>query len=86
MKFSVKWLREHLEFDQDYQSLEKKLNELGLEVESMVNPSDKLKDFKVVEIINVKKHPNADKLNLCDVYYDNKTIQIVCHIEFTNAG
>ncbi len=86
MKFSVKWLREHLEFDQDYKSLTKKLNELGLEVESMVNPLDKLKDFKVVEILNVKKHPNADKLNLCEVYYDSKKIQIVCGAKNARKG
>ena len=65
MKFSIKWLREHLRFDQDYSNLLDTLNKLGLEVENMINPFDQLKAFKVVEILEVNKHPNADKLTLC---------------------
>ena len=67
MKFSIKWLREHLNFDQDYSNLFDTLNKLGLEVENVINPFDQLKDFRVVEILEVKKHPNADKLTLCQV-------------------
>ena len=47
MKFSIKWLREHLRFDQDYSNLLDTLNKLGLEVENIINPFDQLKDFRL---------------------------------------
>ena len=76
MKFSIKWLREHLRFDQDYSNLLDTLNKLlGLEVENMINPFDQLKAFKVVEILEVNKHPNADKLTLCQVSTGKKNFK-----------
>ena len=86
MKFSIKWLREHLSFDQNYSNLLDTLNKLGLEVENMINPFDQLKAFKVVEILEVKKHPNADKLTLCQVSDGKKKLQIVCGAKNVKKG
>lgn len=86
MKFSIKWLREHLSFDQDYSNLLDTLNKLGLEVENIINPFDQLKDFRVVEILEVNKHPNADKLTLCQVSDGKKKLQIVCGAKNVKKG
>ena len=86
MKFTVKWLREHLDFKQNYIELVNRLNAIGLEVESFKNPFENLKGFKIVEITNFAKHPNADKLNVCDVSDGKSKYQIVCGANNVKTG
>ena len=86
MKFSVKWLREHLSFDHKLSELIDKLNQLGLEVENVIDPSKFLKKFIVAQIVKVKDHPNADKLSLCEVFNGIETIQIVCGAKNVKTG
>ena len=68
MKFTIKWLREYLDFDLSVDVLSENLTKLGLEVENISNPYQLLKDFKVCSIKKTYKHPNADKLKVCEVF------------------
>ena len=78
MKFTWKWLLDHLETDKNLSEILEMLPKLGLEVASVVNLAEDLKSFVSVEIINVKKHPNADKLNICQVFDGRNTFNVVC--------
>lgn len=86
MKFTVKWLREHLDFKQNCFELVNQLNAIGLEVESFNNPFQNLKGFKIVEITNFAKHPNADKLNVCEVSDGKSKYKIVCGADNVKKG
>ena len=67
MKFTLSWLKEHLDTDADAATIAEKLTAIGLEVESITDPGAALKDFIVGEVVTAEKHPNADKLRLCTV-------------------
>ena len=87
MKFTLSWLKEHLDTDADAQTIGAKLTSIGLEVESISDAGAALKDFIVGEIITADKHPNADKLKLCSVNAgDGALLQIVCGAPNARAG
>ena len=67
MKFTVDWLKDHLDTKKNDNELIEKLTDVGLEVESFENLSSSLDSFKVAKIINAEQHPNADRLRICDV-------------------
>ncbi len=79
MKFTIGWLKEHLETKFKDNEIIEKLTDIGLEVESFERVSSDLDNFKVAKILNVAQHPNADKLNVCDVDIGEKnTVKVVC--------
>ncbi len=78
MKFTWKWLLDHLETDRNLTEILETLPKLGLEVASVINLAEDLKNFISVEIKEIKKHPNADKLNICKVFDGKITYQVVC--------
>ncbi len=86
MKFTLSRLFDFLETDASVACITNALNNLGLEVESVYNPADSLADFKVGTIISAEKHPNADKLQVCQVKTDTGIIQIVCGASNARAG
>jgi phenylalanyl-tRNA synthetase beta chain len=87
MKFTISWLKEHLDTDADAATIADKLTSIGLEVESVTDSSAGLKDFIVGEVISAEKHPNADKLRLCSVNAgDGAPLQIVCGAPNARAG
>ena len=86
MKFTLSWLKEHLETDADAETIGAKLTSIGLEVESISDAGAALKDFTVAEIITADKHPNADKLKLCKVETDVGIKQVVCGAPNARAG
>ncbi len=87
MKFTLTWLKEHLDTDADAQAIAEKLTSIGLEVESISDPGAQLADFTVAEIVTAEKHPNADKLRLCSVNAgDGAPLQIVCGAPNARAG
>jgi len=87
MKFTLSWLKEHLDTDADAQTIANKLTSIGLEVESISDTGAALKDFIVGEVITADKHPNADKLRLCSVDAgDGAPLQIVCGAPNARAG
>ncbi|OAI45040.1 phenylalanine--tRNA ligase subunit beta [Rhizomicrobium sp. SCGC AG-212-E05] len=86
MKFTLSWLKEHLDTDAGADVIGDKLTSIGLEVESITDPGAALKDFVVGEVITADKHPNADKLRLCTVSDGKEALQIVCGAPNARAG
>jgi len=86
MKFTLSWLKEHLDTDADAATIGTRLTAIGLEVESITDPGAALKDFIVGEVVTAEKHPNADKLRLCTVSDGKDTLQIVCGAPNARAG
>src|SRR5471032_3065325 len=87
MKFTLSWLKDHLETDADAQTIAAKLTSIGLEVESVSDAGAGLKDFIVGEVLTADKHPNADKLRLCTVSSgEGSPLQIVCGAPNARAG
>jgi len=86
MKFTLSWLKEHLDTDATAAQIAARLTAIGLEVESVTDASAALKDFIVGEVITAEKHPNADKLRLCSVSDGKDTLQIVCGAPNARAG
>ena len=79
MKFTIGWLKEHLDTNLKDKQIIEKLTDIGLEVESFENISSDLDTFKIAKIINAEQHPNADRLKVCDVDIGLKsTVKVVC--------
>ncbi len=79
MKFTKDWLSDHLNTKKSEQQIIEKLNGIGLEVENVEHAKSELSDFIVAKIVKANKHPNADRLKLCDVEIGAKeTIKVVC--------
>ncbi len=79
MKITYDWLKDHLKISAKEDKLLEKLTDIGLEVESIENLSEGLDLFKVAKIVKTEKHPNADRLKVCDVDVGNKEIKkVVC--------
>jgi len=79
MKFTIGWLKEHLDTKYKDNKIIEKLTDVGLEVESFENFNSELDSFKVAKIINAEQHPNADRLRVCDVDIGEKnTVKVVC--------
>ncbi len=79
MKFTKDWLSDHLSTSKSEIQIIEKLNGIGLEVEKVEPVKNELSDFIVAKIIKANKHPNADRLKLCDVDIGAKeSIKVVC--------
>ncbi len=79
MKITFDWLRDHLKTSSKEKDLLKQLTNIGLEVESVENLSADNELFKVAKIIKTEKHPNADRLKVCDVNIGEKDLKkVVC--------
>lgn len=79
MKFTLDWLRDHIETDLSVDEISEKLTSLGIEVEEIIDNNKKFENFVVGLVIKREKHPNADKLSLCQVDAgNNKILNIVC--------
>ena len=86
MKFTMSWLKEHLDTDARLEDVIYALTDLGLEVEEIINPADRLKSFTIGKVLISEKHPNADKLQVCQVQIDDGTSQIICGAPNARAG
>ena len=79
MKITTDWLKDHLETEFNENQIIDKLTDVGLEVESVEKQSDELDSFVVAKIIKAEKHPNADRLRVCDVDIGSgKPVKVVC--------
>ncbi len=79
MKITYDWLKDHLETKSDENQLIERLTDIGLEVESVEASSIDLDLFLIAKIIKVEKHPDADRLKVCDVNTGNGNIlKVVC--------
>ncbi len=86
MKFTLTWLKEHLDTDASLNEIGDTLNALGLEVESIENLTETLAPFKVAHVISAEKHPNADKLRVCQVDTGTEKVQVVCGAPNARTG
>lgn len=86
MKFTVGWLKDYLDFDCSLIQLSHKLTSIGLEVENIKIPITDPEKFIVCKVIKVEKHPNADKLKVCDVSDGKDNYNIVCGAENVKNG
>ena len=86
MKFTWNWLQDHLDTDHDMATILDALPMLGLEVESVDDPKDRLGAFLIAEILEAKPHPDADKLQICSVSNGTETLQIVCGAPNARTG
>ncbi|MCU0424406.1 MAG: phenylalanine--tRNA ligase subunit beta [Candidatus Kapabacteria bacterium] len=87
MLISQRWLKELVDFSATPEELERILTMLGLEVEKIERPGDKLRNFVVGEVLTKEKHPNADKLSVCTVAVGGGTVNtIVCGAPNVAAG
>ncbi len=79
MIITLPWLKEHLQTKANQTEIIEKLTNIGLEVENVKQNSGELGKFKIAKIIKAEKHPNADKLKVCDVSIGGKDIlKVVC--------
>ena len=76
MKFTFSWLKDHLNTSANVNEIVDCLNKIGLEVSSLKTYKTDVNKLKVAKIIDVKKHPNADKLNVCTIPDPNTSSQL----------
>ena len=86
MKFTLSWLKEHLDTTATLDEIEFALSDLGLEVEGIENPADALKTFTLAKVKHAQQHPDADRLRVCTVETDEGDKQIVCGAPNARAG
>src|SRR3954452_12655525 len=87
MKFSLEWLKDHLETAASAQEIADKLTAIGLEVEALSNPAEALAPFVVAKVLSAEKHPQADKLQVLTVDAGTgEHIQVVCGAPNAHAG
>ncbi|MEO8141167.1 MAG: phenylalanine--tRNA ligase subunit beta [Sphingomicrobium sp.] len=87
MKFSLSWLKDHLDTDADAPTVAEKLTSIGLEVEAVSNPAEALKPFRVARVLTAERHPQADKLQVLSVDTGSgEPLQVVCGAPNARAG
>ena len=78
MKFTLSWLKSHLDTNATLDEIVYALTDLGLEVEGVEDRGAKLADFAIGKVISAEKHPDADRLRVCQVETDEGLKQIIC--------
>lgn len=86
MKFTLSWLKEHLDTTASLDAITEALTDLGLEVEGVTDPASRLKSFTIAKVIEAVQHPDADRLRVCKVMTDEGEKQIVCGAPNARAG
>ncbi|WP_293874312.1 MULTISPECIES: phenylalanine--tRNA ligase subunit beta [unclassified Sphingomonas] len=86
MKFTLDWLRQHLDTDADLDTIVNGLTRIGLEVEGVHNPGDALQAFRVAKVLSAERHPQADKLQVLSVDAGDGPLQVVCGAPNARAG
>ena len=86
MKFTLKWLKEHLETDASIEEICDGLVGVGLEVEGVEDQASALSAFTVCRVKEARQHPNADRLRVCDVETKDGLVQVVCGAPNARTG
>jgi phenylalanyl-tRNA synthetase beta chain len=88
VKFTLSWLKEHLDTDESVERLADKLTMIGLEVESIEDKARLLAPFTIARVISAEQHPNADRLRVCmvDTGDGAAPVQVVCGAPNARAG
>ena len=86
MKFTLSWLKEHLDTDVALDGILDSLTRIGLEVEGVENPGEKLAAFRIAKVLSAAPHPQADKLQVLSVDAGDGPCQVVCGAPNARAG
>src|SRR5947207_9801805 len=88
MKFTLSWLKEHLDTDEPLEKLADKLTMIGLEVENIEDKAKALSPFSIARVISAEQHPNADRLRVCmvDTGDGGAPVQVVCGAPNARTG
>ena len=86
MKFTLSWLQQHLETQASLDEIVEALTRVGLEVEGVENPGEKLAAFRVAKVLTAAPHPQADKLQVLTVDTGEGELQVVCGAPNARAG
>lgn len=86
MKFTLNWLRDHLDTDADLPTILARLNAIGLEVEGVEDPAARLAGFRIARVLTAAPHPQADKLQVLSVDAGDGPVQVVCGAPNARAG
>jgi phenylalanyl-tRNA synthetase beta chain len=87
MKFTLSWLKEHLDTNASLNDITDKLTALGLELEGVEDPTEKFAPFKVAHVVSAEQHPDADRLRVCQVDTgEGEPVQVVCGAPNARTG
>ena len=87
MKITTNWLKDHLDTKLNEDQIIDKLTDIGLEVESVETLSNNLDNFLIAKILKTEKHPDADRLKVCDVDIGKKElVKVVCGAQNAKEG
>ena len=86
MKFTLGWLKDYLDTDAAIDDLARGLVDCGLEVESLTDRRQALAAFSVAHVVAAHRHPNADRLRVCEVETKSGRVQVVCGAPNARAG
>jgi phenylalanyl-tRNA synthetase beta chain len=86
MKFTLSWLKSHLQTDAPLERITDTLTQIGLELEGVVNPGAALASFRVAHVIEAVQHPNADRLRACKVDTGDGIVSVVCGAPNAHTG
>ena len=87
MKFTLSWLKDHLDTDASLEAICETLTKIGLEVERVEDKAAALKPYVVAKVLTAEQHPNADRLRVCTVDAgDGQPLQVVCGAPNARAG
>ncbi len=86
MKFTLSWLKEHLDTSASLDEILVALTDIGLEVEGVENPAAKLSGFRIAKVLTAAPHPQADKLQVLSVDAGDGPMQVVCGAPNARAG
>ncbi|RPF71287.1 phenylalanine--tRNA ligase subunit beta [Aurantiacibacter spongiae] len=88
MKFSLEWLRDYLDTDATVEEISARLNAIGIEVEGIENPAEKLEGFRVAAVLTASPHPDADRLQVLSVDAGDggEPLTVVCGAPNARAG
>ncbi len=86
MKFTLSWLKDHLETDASLEEITETLTDIGLEVEEVEDRASRLAEFTLGKVVSADPHPDADRLRVCQVETDEGVKQIICGAPNARAG
>ncbi len=88
MKFTLSWLKDHLETDASLEEISTTLSSIGLEVEEISDPAEALGEFTIARVLDAQQHPNADRLRVCQVEIapGEKPVEVVCGAPNARTG
>jgi phenylalanyl-tRNA synthetase beta chain len=86
MKFTLSWLKQHLDTDASVEAIAERLTMLGLEIEEVADRAAELAAFTVGYVVSCERHPNADRLTVCLVDTGARQVQVVCGAPNAHTG